>query len=87
MALENPCQEAAKSKPLFVTIYATVIVGIIFSSFYVFSAIYSSEPPDARISISTSPSSNYPSLFISHALILRFLLLIEVELIAVLNHV
>ncbi|KNA24990.1 hypothetical protein SOVF_010650 [Spinacia oleracea] len=56
MALENPCQEAAKSKPLFVTIYATVIVGIIFSSFYVFSAIYSSEPPDARISISTSPS-------------------------------
>ncbi|XP_010266425.1 PREDICTED: arabinosyltransferase XEG113 isoform X2 [Nelumbo nucifera] len=37
----NPFQDAANSKPLFVTIYATVLVGIALSSVYVFSAIYS----------------------------------------------
>uniref|UniRef100_A0A5B7C3B3 Nucleotide-diphospho-sugar transferase domain-containing protein n=1 Tax=Davidia involucrata TaxID=16924 RepID=A0A5B7C3B3_DAVIN len=42
MAWGNPFQEVANSKPLFVTIYATVLIGIVFSSFYVFSAIYSS---------------------------------------------
>ncbi|KAM7493707.1 hypothetical protein LguiB_028316 [Lonicera macranthoides] len=41
MAWNNPFKEFANSKPLFLTIYATVIIGIIFSSFYVFSAIYS----------------------------------------------
>ncbi|KAK9277375.1 hypothetical protein L1049_006918 [Liquidambar formosana] len=41
----NPFQEVANSKPLFVTIYATVLIGIVFSSFYVFSAIYSGNPP------------------------------------------
>ncbi|XP_021753941.1 arabinosyltransferase XEG113-like isoform X1 [Chenopodium quinoa] len=62
MAWENPCQEATKSKPLFVTIYATVIIGIIFSSFYVFSAIYSTDSPDARISLSSSTSRGDSSL-------------------------
>lgn len=55
MTWENICQEVSKSKPLFVTVYATVIIGAIFSSFSVFSAI-SSNPPDARVSLSTSPS-------------------------------
>uniref|UniRef100_A0A7C9E571 Nucleotide-diphospho-sugar transferase domain-containing protein n=1 Tax=Opuntia streptacantha TaxID=393608 RepID=A0A7C9E571_OPUST len=50
MAWGNPCPEAAKSKPLFLTIYATVIVGIILSSVYVFSAIYSSKPPNVMFS-------------------------------------
>lgn len=34
--------DVSKTKPLFVTIYATVIIGVLVSSFYVFSAIYSS---------------------------------------------
>ncbi|XAR69213.1 hypothetical protein NMG60_11000717 [Bertholletia excelsa] len=42
MAWRNQFQEMANSKPLFLTIYATVILGIVCSSFYVFSAIYSS---------------------------------------------
>ncbi|KAE8717230.1 hypothetical protein F3Y22_tig00110057pilonHSYRG00292 [Hibiscus syriacus] len=49
----NAVQEAAASKPLFVTIYATVILGIVASSFYVFSAIYSPSA-SATHSISTS---------------------------------
>ncbi|GFZ16298.1 xyloglucanase 113 [Actinidia rufa] len=35
-------EEIAKTKPLFMTIYVTVVIGIVFSAFYVFSAIYSS---------------------------------------------
>ncbi|KAJ7943988.1 arabinosyltransferase [Quillaja saponaria] len=45
MGLGNACQEVANSKPLFLTIYATVIIGIVVSSFYVFSAIYSGQSP------------------------------------------
>nr|BAH19600.1 AT2G35610 [Arabidopsis thaliana] len=37
----NGFRDATNSKPLFVTIYATVIIGVLVSSFYVFSAIYS----------------------------------------------
>ncbi|XP_075484425.1 arabinosyltransferase XEG113-like [Primulina tabacum] len=37
----NPCKEVAHSKPLFLTIYATVVIGILVSSFYVFSAVFS----------------------------------------------
>jgi hypothetical protein len=56
MAWNNPFQEAAaNSKPLFVTIYATVIIGILFSSFYVFSAIYS---PDSTSSWRLLPTSS-----------------------------
>lgn len=55
--------EMANSKPLFLTIYATVAVGVVFSAFYVFSAVYSSSatssPPISSFSIaSISPSSS-----------------------------
>ncbi|KAL1532289.1 arabinosyltransferase XEG113-like protein [Salvia divinorum] len=36
-----PSKEVATSRPLFLTIYATVIAGIVVSSFYVFSAVFS----------------------------------------------
>ncbi|KAL8141869.1 hypothetical protein V2J09_014901 [Rumex salicifolius] len=55
MAWGNPCQEAANSRPLFITIYTTVIIGIILSAFYVFSAIYS---PEAAIPFSSSTFTN-----------------------------
>ncbi|XP_015950671.1 arabinosyltransferase XEG113 [Arachis duranensis] len=42
MAWRNGCEEVAQSKPLFLTIYTVVIIGIVVSFFYVFSAIYSS---------------------------------------------
>ncbi|CAJ1941993.1 unnamed protein product [Sphenostylis stenocarpa] len=50
MAWRKGCEEVANSKPLFLTIYTVVIVGIVVSSFYVFSAIYSSNPPAAQSS-------------------------------------
>lgn len=56
----NAFQDAANSKPLFLTIYATVVAGIVFSSFYVFSAIYSGK--SAAASASSWISSPYPSL-------------------------
>lgn len=37
----NQLGEIGNSKPLFLTIYATVFIGILFSSAYVFSAVYS----------------------------------------------
>lgn len=59
MAWNNPFQEVANSKPLFLTIYGTVIIGIIVSSFYVFSAIYS---PDSTTVWQFSPPASglYP---------------------------
>ncbi|KAH0643893.1 arabinosyltransferase XEG113 isoform X1 [Solanum tuberosum] len=56
MAWENPFKEMANSKPLFLTIYATVLIGIVFSSVYVFSAIYSS--PNSTFSLSMAPSTS-----------------------------
>ncbi|CAA0831901.1 xyloglucanase 113 [Striga hermonthica] len=41
MVWSNPLKEVAASRPLFLTIYATVIIGIVVSSFYVFSAVFS----------------------------------------------
>lgn len=56
----NGCQEVANTKPLFLAIYATVIIGVVFSSFYVFSAIYSAKSAaDANNSWLSSP---YPSI-------------------------
>ncbi|KAF3556970.1 hypothetical protein F2Q69_00011197 [Brassica cretica] len=49
----NGSREATNSKPLFVTIYATVIIGVLVSSFYVFSAIYS--PTNGSTSWLSSP--------------------------------
>ncbi|GAB2272835.1 hypothetical protein Dimus_007654 [Dionaea muscipula] len=57
-ACKNPCQEMANSKPLFLTVYATVIIGIIVSSFYVLSAVFS---PNAAISFSSSSAFTIPS--------------------------
>ncbi|KAM3322611.1 arabinosyltransferase [Capsicum chacoense] len=56
MAWENPFKEMTNSKPLFLTIYATVLIGIVFSSIYVFSAIYSS--PNSTFSLSIAPSAS-----------------------------
>ncbi|KAM7251824.1 hypothetical protein ACFE04_023707 [Oxalis oulophora] len=52
--LRNCYQEATNSKPLFLTIYTSVIVGVLVSSFYVFSAIYSSKPPTPWLQSSMS---------------------------------
>ncbi|ESW30070.1 hypothetical protein PHAVU_002G122000 [Phaseolus vulgaris] len=42
------CEEVLHSRPLFLTIYTVVIIGIVFSSFYVFSAIrYPSTNPSS----------------------------------------
>ncbi|TYI15287.1 hypothetical protein ES332_A08G175900v1 [Gossypium tomentosum] len=56
----NAVQEAAASKPLFLTIYTTIIVGIVATSFYVFSAIYSPSASTSTQSISTSWLSSPP---------------------------
>lgn len=50
MVWRKGCEEVANSKPLFLTIYTVVIIGIVVSSFYVFSAIYSASPPAAQSS-------------------------------------
>ncbi|KAK9667670.1 hypothetical protein RND81_13G004000 [Saponaria officinalis] len=57
MVWRNPCEQVSKSKPLFLSIYATVIVGVFLSSIYVFSAVYSSKPPYSSISLSSSSPS------------------------------
>lgn len=64
MAWENPFKEMANSKPLFLTIYATVVIGIVFSSVYVFSAIYSS--PNSTFSLSIAPSASSGTHFLFH---------------------
>ncbi|RDY11581.1 Arabinosyltransferase, partial [Mucuna pruriens] len=58
MAWRKGCEEVANSKPLFLTIYTVVIIGIVVSSFYVFSAIYSTNPPGAQSSAWLSPLSS-----------------------------
>ncbi|KAI6706882.1 hypothetical protein NL676_009844 [Syzygium grande] len=61
MGLKDSCQEVASSRPLFLTIYTTVIVGIVFSSLYVFSAVYSADKssPDSTSWLSSPPSLSY----------------------------
>ncbi|KAJ0631033.1 hypothetical protein HanOQP8_Chr17g0645091 [Helianthus annuus] len=41
MGWKNPFKEMMNSKPLFLTMYGTVLVGIVISAVYVFSAVYS----------------------------------------------
>ncbi|KAJ6427880.1 hypothetical protein OIU84_023309 [Salix udensis] len=53
----NAYQEIANSKPLFVAIYATVFLGIVFSSLYVFSAVYSANSSSSSTSWLSSPPS------------------------------
>ncbi|XP_028756023.1 arabinosyltransferase XEG113 isoform X1 [Neltuma alba] len=62
MAWRNACDDVAHSKPLFLTIYTTVIVGIVVSSLYVFSAIYSSKPAGDTSGWLSSSSSIAPGL-------------------------
>ncbi|CAL5197348.1 unnamed protein product [Lathyrus oleraceus] len=64
MAWRNGCEELTQSKPLFITIYTVVIIGIVVSFFYVFSAIYSSDTPAAHSSawLSSSISPEDPRL-------------------------
>ncbi|KAK2408633.1 Nucleotide-diphospho-sugar transferase family protein [Trifolium repens] len=63
MAWRNGCEEVTQSKPLFITIYTVVIIGIVVSSFYVFTAIYSSNTPAANssawLSSSISPEDTH----------------------------
>lgn len=61
-----PLQDVSNSKPLFLTIYATILVGIFFSSFYVFSAIYSGKPADFNTWLTLSPSSSLSNVVSSH---------------------
>lgn len=51
----NAYQEIANSKPLFVAIYATVFLGIVFSSLYVLSAVYSANSSSSSTSWLSSP--------------------------------
>lgn len=57
MAWSNPLKEVATSRPLFMTIYATVVIGIIVSSFYVFSAVFSGQNSVSSPWLSTSVNS------------------------------
>ncbi|KAL0288737.1 UNVERIFIED_CONTAM: Arabinosyltransferase [Sesamum calycinum] len=72
MAWGNQWKEAANARPLFLTIYATVIIGIFVSSFYVFSAVFSSSnsvsspwfstsAPSVDVAEASSPSFSQPS--------------------------
>ncbi|KAI3812627.1 hypothetical protein L1987_17338 [Smallanthus sonchifolius] len=47
MGWKNPFKEVTNSKPLFFTVYGIVLIGIVFSAIYVFSAVYS---PDSAFS-------------------------------------
>lgn len=47
MGWKNPFKDVTNSKPLFLTVYGTVLVGVVFSAIYVFSAVYS---PDSAFS-------------------------------------
>ncbi|KAL3613794.1 hypothetical protein CASFOL_041868 [Castilleja foliolosa] len=57
MVWSNPLKEVANSRPLFLTIYATVIIGILVSSFYVFSAVFSNQNSVSSPWFSTSAVS------------------------------
>lgn len=63
MGWGNGCQDGVNTRPLFLVIYATVIAGIVFSSLYVFSAVYSSSNSvsDSSSSWFSSPSSEFTS--------------------------
>ncbi|XP_022140507.1 arabinosyltransferase XEG113 [Momordica charantia] len=61
MGWGNGCPDGANTRPLFLAIYATVVAGIVFSSLYVFSAVYSSSTSvsDSSSSWFSSPSSDF----------------------------
>lgn len=80
MAWRNGCEEVTQSKPLFLTIYTVVIIGIVVSSFYVFSAIYSSNTPASQSSAWLSSSISSMSLNF-HSVFLLFIILIVVYIV------
>lgn len=58
------CEEVAYSRPLFLTIYTVVIIGIVVSSLYVFSAIhYSSAAWSSFPSLSSTPFKPLPLFY------------------------
>ncbi|XP_054810602.1 arabinosyltransferase XEG113-like isoform X2 [Prosopis cineraria] len=57
MACRGVCEDLTPSKPLFLTVYTIVIIGVVVSFFYVFSAIYSSKPTVDSSGWFSSPSS------------------------------
>ncbi|CAI9274836.1 unnamed protein product [Lactuca saligna] len=58
MGWKNPFKDVANSKPLFLTVYGTVLIGIVFSAIYVFSAVYSPESAFSwSVSQHVAPSS------------------------------
>ncbi|CAL0311724.1 unnamed protein product [Lupinus luteus] len=65
MALTKGCEEVVHSRPMFLTIYTVVVVAIVVSSLYVFSALYSNNPSSLLSSFSSSspsPSGEEPHL-------------------------
>ncbi|KAE9613214.1 putative nucleotide-diphospho-sugar transferase [Lupinus albus] len=63
MALTKGCDEVVHSRPLFLTIYTFVVVGIVVSSLYIFSALYSNNTSSVLSSFSSSsPSGEEPHL-------------------------
>ncbi|KAJ0824601.1 putative nucleotide-diphospho-sugar transferase [Helianthus annuus] len=61
MGWKNPFKEMMNSKPLFLTMYGTVLVGIVISAVYVFSAVYSPDWAFSwNISQHVTPSSPTP---------------------------
>ncbi|XP_042487685.1 arabinosyltransferase XEG113-like [Macadamia integrifolia] len=64
----NPFQDISNSKPLFLTIYATVLIGIICSSVYVFSALYGGKTVDPTTLFSPAYPITQDSTQVDHAL-------------------
>ncbi|XP_043715361.1 arabinosyltransferase XEG113-like [Telopea speciosissima] len=63
----NPFHDISNSKPLFLTIYATVLIGIICSSVYVFSALYGGKTIDPTTLFSPGYSTTQHSTQVDHA--------------------
>lgn len=67
MAGTSPLKEVATSRPLFLTIYATVIIGILVSSFYVFSAVFTGPNSSSSQWLSTSVDSEANAISFNRA--------------------
>lgn len=63
----SPLKEVATSRPLFLTIYATVIIGILVSSFYVFSAVFTGPNSSSSQWLSTSVDSEANAISFNRA--------------------
>ncbi|KAJ4950209.1 hypothetical protein NE237_027041 [Protea cynaroides] len=63
----NPFQDISSSKPLFLTIYAIVLIGIIGSSVYVFSSLYGGKTIDGATLFSPYSLTTQHSTQVAHA--------------------